>query len=59
MLEVHSAIVDLCQFFTYKSAVCSNNYPAEFGEGTRLTVVGKIISYGNVIKPFSEEVKSK
>lgn len=38
----NSAIVDLCQFFTCESAVCSNTYPAEFGEGTKLTVLGKI-----------------
>uniref|UniRef100_A0A8D0AD11 Immunoglobulin C1-set domain-containing protein n=1 Tax=Sander lucioperca TaxID=283035 RepID=A0A8D0AD11_SANLU len=35
----NSAIVDLCQFFTCESAVCSNTYPAEFGEGTKLTVL--------------------
>lgn len=35
-------VVDLCQFFTCESVVCSGAYPAAFGEGTRLTVLGKI-----------------
>ncbi|XP_050934314.1 M1-specific T cell receptor beta chain [Lates calcarifer] len=31
--------VGLCQFFTCESALCSGNYPAYFGEGTKLTVL--------------------
>lgn len=30
------------QFLTHQAAVCSGNYPAYFGEGTKLTVLGKI-----------------